>query len=65
MPQFKEALDFPRKSDNLTNFPFLQWGPWLFTGLTKDLDFQAILDTMNRKVGFLPLEQFKNKSGPV
>jgi choline monooxygenase len=59
MPQFKEALDFPRKSDNLTNFPFLQWGPWLFTGLTKDLDFQAIVDTMNRKVGFLPLEQFK------
>ena len=59
MPQFKEALDFPRKSDNLTRFPFLQWGPWLFTSLTKDLDFQAILDAMNRKVGFLPLEQFK------
>jgi choline monooxygenase len=59
MPQFKEALNFPRKADDLTRFPLLQWGPWLFTALTEDMDFQAILDAMNRKVGFLPLEQFK------
>jgi choline monooxygenase len=59
MPQFKEALNFPRKADDLTRFPLLQWGPWLFTALTEAMDFQAILDAMNRKVGFLPLEQFK------
>ncbi|MDP2042339.1 MAG: SRPBCC family protein [Algoriphagus sp.] len=59
MPQFKEALNFPRKADDLTRFPLLQWGPWLFTALTEDMDFQAILDAMNRKVGFLPLHDFK------
>jgi choline monooxygenase len=29
MPQFKEGLNFPRKADDLTRFPLLQWGPWL------------------------------------
>jgi choline monooxygenase len=59
MPQFKEAQDFPRKADDLTRFPLLQWGPWLFTALSEEMDFQAVLDAMNRKVGFLPLEQFR------
>lgn len=59
MPQFKEAMDFPRKADDLTRFPLLQWGPWLFTALNNEMDFQSVLDAMNRKVGFLPLEQFR------
>jgi choline monooxygenase len=59
MPQFKEATNFPRKADDLTRFPLLQWGPWLFTALNEEMDFQSVLDAMNRKVGFLPLEQFQ------
>ncbi|TDQ18885.1 choline monooxygenase [Algoriphagus boseongensis] len=59
MPEFKEAKDFPRPADNLHSFPFKQWGPWLFAGLEDSMDFQSVLDTMDRKVGFLPLEEFK------
>ncbi|WP_422006395.1 aromatic ring-hydroxylating oxygenase subunit alpha [Roseivirga pacifica] len=59
MPQFKEAADFPRPEDSLHQFPLKQWGPWLFTALGNDLDFQPVLDAMERKVGFLPLDQFK------
>jgi choline monooxygenase len=59
MPEFKEAKDFPRKEDNLHRFPLKQWGPWLFTALDDSLDFQLVLDVMQRKVGFLPLNDFK------
>ncbi len=59
MPEFKEAKDFPRKEDHLHRFPLKKWGPWLFTALEDSLDFQLVLDVMQRKVGFLPLEEFK------
>jgi len=58
MPEFKEAKDFPRKADDLHRFPLKQWGPWFFTALEESLDFQSVLDVMQRKVGFMPLEQF-------
>lgn len=59
MPEFKEAKNFPRKEDDLHRFPLKQWGPWLFTALEDSLDFQLVLDVMQHKVGFLPLEDFK------
>lgn len=59
MPEFKDAKDFPRKEDDLHRFPLKQWGPWLFTALEDSLDFQLVLDVMQRKVGFLPLEELK------
>jgi choline monooxygenase len=59
MPQFKEALNFPRKADDLFRFPLRQWGPWLFTALKEEMDFQEVLESMNQKVGFLPLHEFK------
>lgn len=59
MPQFKEAKGFPRPQDDLYQFPLKQWGPWLFTAIENHMDFQAILDVMDRKVGFMPLKEFK------
>ncbi|MAN85379.1 MAG: choline monooxygenase [Algoriphagus sp.] len=59
MPQFKEAEDFPRKEDHLHSFPIKKWGPWLFTALERGMDIQAVLDVMDKKVGFLPLDEFK------
>lgn len=59
MPQFKAAKGFPRAEDDLHQFPLKQFGPWLFTALVDDMDFQAVIDAMERKVGFLPLDQFK------
>lgn len=59
MPEFKEAQDFPRPCDNLYKFPLKHWGPFLFAGLDPSFDFQKVIDTMNERVGFLPLHEFK------
>lgn len=58
MPEFDEAEDFPRPCDNLHRFPLKQWGPFLFAGLNPAFDFQEVLDIMNQRVDFLPLNEF-------
>ena len=59
MPQFKQTKNFPRPEDDLHRFPLKQFGPWLFTALEDSMDFQSVLDAMDKKVGFLPLKDFK------
>ncbi|NHF58547.1 aromatic ring-hydroxylating dioxygenase subunit alpha [Flavobacteriaceae bacterium TP-CH-4] len=59
MPEFKETRDFPRPCDHLYRFPLRHWGPFLFAGLEPSFDFQQVIDGMNNRVGFLPLEEFK------
>jgi len=58
MPEFKEAKDFPRECDNLYKFPLSEWGPFLFAGLNPSFDFKEVLDPINERIGFLPLDQF-------
>ena len=55
MPEFRQTMDFPGPCDNLHRFPLRQWGPLLFAGLDPAFDFQEVLDTMEERVGFLPL----------
>jgi choline monooxygenase len=59
MPEFKETKDFPRSCDHLYSFPIRNWGPFLFAGLNPSFDFQQVIDTMNERVGFLPLDTFQ------
>lgn len=59
MPEFQEAEDFPRECDHLQEFPLIQWGPLLFTGLNPSFDFNKVIDTMKERIGFLPLKEFK------
>lgn len=58
MPEFDETQDFPRPCDNLYKFPLRNWGPFLFAGLNPTFDFNQIIDKMNERVGFLPLNEF-------
>jgi phenylpropionate dioxygenase-like ring-hydroxylating dioxygenase large terminal subunit len=58
MPEFNEAKDFPRPCDNLHKFPLKKWGSFLFAGLNPVFDFQVVIDKMNERIGFLPLNQF-------
>ena len=62
MPEFGEAKDFPRKCDSLHQFPIEQWGQFLFTALDPAFDFKSVLEKMNQRIGFLPLDQFKLES---
>ena len=59
MPEFKETLDFPRPCDNLHSFPIRKWGPFLFAGLNPAYDFQGVIDTMQERVGFMPLDKLE------
>lgn len=59
MPQFKEAIGFPRPEDSLHEFPLKQWGPWLFASMGNAYDFSDVLEAMQRKMGFMPLDDFK------
>lgn len=58
MPEFKETQNFPRPCDNLHKFPLKKWGPLLFAGLNPVFDFQQVLDKMEERIGFLPLDEF-------
>lgn len=58
MPEFDDAEDFPRPCDNLYQFPLRKWGQFLFVGLNPLFDFQQVIDKMNERVGFLPLNEF-------
>lgn len=62
MPEFKEVMDFPGACDDLHRFPLRKWGPLLFAGLNPAYDFQEVIEVMNRRVGFLPLDEFKEDS---
>lgn len=59
MPEFEDAKDFPRLCDNLHKFPLKQWGPFLFAGLNPSFDFQQVMDKINERISFLPLNEFK------
>jgi choline monooxygenase len=59
MPEFQETKDFPRPCDHLHKFPFEKWGPLLFVGLNPSFEFSSVIDKMNERIGFLPLNEFK------
>jgi choline monooxygenase len=58
MPEFQEVEDFPSPCDNLYEFPLLQWGPWFFAGLNPGFSMEAVIDQIDQRVGFLPLDDF-------
>lgn len=59
MPEFKQAEDFPRPCDSLHEFALAEWGAFIFTGLEPAFDFNAVVEQMNERIGFLPLSEFK------
>jgi choline monooxygenase len=63
MPEFNEVKDFPSPCDDLHKFPLEKWGPFLFVGLNPEFNFSKVLDTMNERIGFLPLSEFKFNEG--
>jgi choline monooxygenase len=60
MPEFKDAKNFPKPCDNLHVFPTKKWSQFLFAGLNPSFDFQKVIDVMNERIGFLPINEFKH-----
>lgn len=57
MPEFEDVKNFPRPCDNLNKFPLRHWGSFLFVGLNPAFELQKVLDAMDERVGFLPLQE--------
>jgi len=62
MPEFRETINFPRACDDLHSFPVKNWGPLVFAGLSPAFDFQAVIDFMEKRVGFMPLSEYKRNT---
>ena len=59
MPEFTDAENFPRPCDHLHRFPLKKWGHLLFAGLNPSFDFQEVINIMNERISFLPIDEFK------
>jgi choline monooxygenase len=59
MPEFAKTKNFPRPCDDLPRFKLEEWGPFLFVGLAPSFELKQVINKMNERVGFLPLNEFK------
>jgi len=57
MPEFDKTIGFPRECDNLHNFPLINWHGLLFVGLNPSFDLINLLNKIEDRVGFLPLNK--------
>ena len=59
MPEFKETNNFPRECDNLHKFPSYNWKKLLFLGLNPEFQIEEVLNKIENRIGFLPLDDIK------
>jgi choline monooxygenase len=57
MPEFDKTLNFPRECDNLHRFPLINWHGLLFVGLNPSFDLNDVLNQIEDRIGFLPLNK--------
>ena len=60
MPEFSQAKNFPRSCEGLREFSIQDLCGHLFVSLDPSFAFSEVLDKMNERIGFLPLESFKH-----
>ena len=56
MPEFKDALDFPRPEDNLAQIPLRSWMGLLFVGLQPEVSFEEMIRPVMERIGWMPLD---------
>ena len=59
MPEFEGAVNFPRPCDHLHQFSLRDWATHLFVALDPLYDLSEVINKMQERVGFLPLNEFK------
>ena len=59
MPEFKDVKNFPSKEDNLTEIPLNKWRQFLFCALKPTINFNSLINDMEKRIGWMPIENFK------
>ena len=57
MPEFKEALDFPREIDNLSNISLKHLGVFLFCSLKPKIDFETVFKPIIDRLSWFPFDK--------
>jgi choline monooxygenase len=57
MPEFEGCRDFPSAADHLAKVPFARWRKFLFAGIAPATPLDALVHELDRRCGFLPIEQ--------
>lgn len=58
MPETEGMIDFPAERDNLSRLDLKQWKQFLFTSLDPKIDFDEMIGEMQKRVGWMPVENF-------
>ena len=58
MPESTGMENFPSEDDNLTKIPTAHWKQFLFTSLDPCVEFNNIINEMDNRVGWMPIENF-------
>ncbi|MEO1366111.1 MAG: aromatic ring-hydroxylating dioxygenase subunit alpha, partial [Acidobacteriota bacterium] len=58
MPEFEAVEGFPSARDDLPKVPFDRWGKFLFAGLSPSHALGELLEDVERRLGWLPLDEF-------
>ncbi|HYG50926.1 MAG TPA: SRPBCC family protein, partial [Flavobacteriales bacterium] len=59
MPEFDSVDCFPSEKDDLPKIAFGNWDKFLFASIRPSVILDEVLSEMKKRVGFLPLSQFK------
>jgi len=59
MPETEGMVDFPSERDNLTKLEIKKWKQFLFTSLNPSFSFDELISEMEKRVGWMPIENFK------
>ena len=58
MPEFEGVQNFPSERDNLPQVQFREWRGFIFAALDNAPVFEEIFGEIERRVGWMPVEQF-------
>ncbi len=59
MPEFNEVKNFPLKKDNLSEIPLNRWRQFLFCSLNPKINFDSLIQDMEKRIGWMPIEKFQ------
>ncbi|MBS1723296.1 MAG: aromatic ring-hydroxylating dioxygenase subunit alpha [Armatimonadetes bacterium] len=60
MPEFDDVVGFPCPQDDLPKIPFDVWRGHIFMSLSPEVPLQTYLADVDRRVGWMPIEDFKH-----
>ena len=59
MPKCEGMINFPSAEDNLKQIPVEKWRQFIFTSLNPKIKFEQLIQEMDNRIGWMPIEDFK------